>query len=158
MDNNYNQLLTIVSIAKQIDGRKKFQKIAFILKSKGAPLAERFKYHYYGPYSSDLQLEIDDLVDYKYLDEDNSTGSYLYKIKKNEFEKDTQVEKMKDLIVLLNNQETKLLELTSTIYFLEQEGYTDNNIIKKKLISLKPHLEGYISPSFGLKEQIDSFA
>lgn len=156
-DNDINRILTLVKKAGKIDGRKKFQKIVFILQSKGVDLPEKFKYHYYGPFSSDLQLEIDELVDSKVLIEDHlENNSYSYQISQNtKFDEDSNIVDKELLINLLNKEDTKVLELTSTIYFLEKEGWSEKEFIEKKLRSLKPDLTKYISKSFDLKEKID---
>jgi len=44
---------------KAIETRKKVQKIVHILQVMGAPFPERYDFHHYGPYSSELAREID---------------------------------------------------------------------------------------------------
>lgn len=158
--NNINQILTLIKEAGIIDGRKKFQKIVFIIQSKGVDIQERFKYHYYGPFSSDLQLEIDDLVDSGILLEEYSENHYSYRMSPDitDFSIDEDVHARKDLIRYLNSIDTRVLELTSTIYFLQREGYNERNIIEKKLELLKPHLIPLLKESISVKEKIDEMS
>jgi uncharacterized protein YwgA len=44
---------------KVIETRKKVQKIVHILQAMGAPFPERFDFHHYGPFSSELWREIE---------------------------------------------------------------------------------------------------
>jgi uncharacterized protein YwgA len=79
LTSHLNKILSLVNEAGRIQGRTKFQKIVYILKIKGANFNERFSYHYYGPYSSDLQLEIEELVDRQILNQQNFNPS-SYKV------------------------------------------------------------------------------
>jgi len=50
-------------IAKKVEGRIKLQKVIYILQTKGLVNFELdYKYALYGPYSQDLQLQIDYLT------------------------------------------------------------------------------------------------
>jgi len=156
LNENFKRILTLLEEAESIKGRTKFQKIVYILKNKEVPFKEKFKYHYFGPFSSDLQLEIDELVDRNILVEKN-TNPYVYKVNKEnkiEFEKDLIISKKKDLIKFLNKRDFRELEVTSTIYFLENYGIRDKKILRKKVEALKPHLKDFIDNSFKLKEEI----
>jgi len=155
---NFKRILTLLNEAGEINGRIKFQKMVYILKNKGVPFNEKFKYHYFGPFSSDLQLEIDELVDRNILME-RDANPYIYAITKEnnvEFDNDLYVSEKKDLIQFLNKRDFKELEVISTIYFLENNGIKDQRILKKKIYALKPHLRDYIDSSFALKEKINS--
>ncbi len=156
LKDNFVKILSLLEEAGQITGRTKFQKIVFILKNKEIPFKEKFKYHYFGPFSSDLQLEIDELVDRGFLLE-RSVNPYVYEINKNnkiDFIKDSHIKCKKNLIQYLNQKDSKLLEVTSTLYFLEKNGIKDESILRKKILALKPHLKDYIEASFQLKEEI----
>ena len=61
---NFEKILALIKLTdNKIDGRTKFQKIVYILKNNGVNFEEQFKYHYFGPYSPELQLEIEELID-----------------------------------------------------------------------------------------------
>ncbi len=156
VNDSLNKILALVSIANEIEGRTKFQKIVFILKSKGVKFHETFKYHYYGPFSADLQLEIEELVDRNLLNEKTSLP-YKYSLKQKHKIEDDSIKEKVDLIKFLCNQDYQNLELVSTIYFLQNNGFTDINLIEKKLRVLKPHLKNKIKKSFELKDEIDKY-
>ncbi len=52
------QLLRILDIAGEVDGRKRMQKMAFLLQCNGLQLDYDFVIHHYGPYSFDLANEV----------------------------------------------------------------------------------------------------
>jgi len=159
LNSNFQKLITLLKEAKEIKGRTKFQKIVYILKQKGIDFDEKFKYHFYGPYSPDLQLELEELIDRKLIVE-NSSNPFIYKLNnkiKNEIEKDNTISEYANLITFLNKQDYKLLELVSTIYFIETNISKNKEIIIKKANSLKPHLNYLMDKAFNLKNKIDKF-
>ncbi len=156
LNDNLKRIITLLDVAGNIRGRTKFQKVVYILKNKEIPFNEKFKYHYYGPFSSDLQLEIDELVDRNILVEKNM-NPYDYEVNKEnkiKFNKDLNISGKKELIQFLKNKDIKELEITSTIYYLENNGLKDKDILRKKITALKPHLRDYIDSSFKLKDEI----
>jgi uncharacterized protein YwgA len=154
-----DNILALVNLAGQIEGRTRFQKMVYILKCKGVAFPEKFKYHYYGPFSVDLQLEIDDLVSRNLLREDlnpDPIPTYTYSIEQKS--NTNELKTYEALIKTLNDTNRKVLELTSTIFFLRnQEKITDKEVIIKKLNFLKPHLAGYIEEAFKLEEKINRY-
>ena len=158
METRYGKLLTMLQlVGGRLFGRKRFQKIVYILQAKEAPFEENFSYHYYGPYSSDLQLEIDNLVDKGLIKEEEPRDSscYIYTIEE-KIEEDASVAKFSDLIDLLRTATTDVLELTSTVYYLVDKGTVDKSILEKKLKTLKPSLQKSIPEAFKLYEEIES--
>jgi uncharacterized protein YwgA len=155
-DNDFDKIVSLVSIAGGIEGRTKFQKMVYILKCKGAGFSERFKYHYYGPYSLDLQLEIEELVHNEQLTCTENASSTLYLT---DSKNRNALAGFENLIEELNSTHYRILELVGTIFFLRQEeGVTDKNIIKEKLKFLKPHLESRIEEAFAFEDKINSIA
>ena len=156
LNDNFSRILTMINEAGNVAGRIKLQKIIYILKNKGISFDEKFRYHYYGPYSQDLQLEIEELVDREFLIEE-SANPYIYKIKQQDsFHKVSDIVDNGDLIRLLNKKDYRELELVSTIYFLQNEGIKNKNAIKKKMQILKPRLKELIDTAFELKKEIDA--
>ena len=62
-------LLKLIESAGRIEGRKKLQKLIYLLQLEGYPIDDEFSVHYYGPYSSRLALRVDGLVEDKLLAE-----------------------------------------------------------------------------------------
>jgi uncharacterized protein len=145
-------LFDLMQILGSVDGRKKLQKIVYILKSIGFPFQEDFRYHYFGPYSSDVQYEISELVDEKYVEEShegavNGYESYSYHYIGDESQSN-QFSQYSEFLLQLNGKEARLLEMVSTIFFLEADHYGSPELIRQKVISLKPHLEGLVDQAF----------
>lgn len=137
----YQQLAELISMAGGIDGRKKLQKIVFILKNKGAPFQEKFSYHYFGPYSAELQLEIDDMATRGIIQEIQSGPGYRYTVGPNALDiEDCTLQSYSDLVARLNSLPPTILELLATFYYLQAKGYSQNDMLAKTF-QLKPHLK-----------------
>lgn len=141
------QLLTLVDEAQKIRGRKKLQKVIHLLKSSGMDLPFKYRYHHYGPFSSQLQAEMDQLVRQQYINENFINGAYEYTIA----EKGEQFIQMlvddglfsfpldKNLLANLVNKDTRFLEAFSTYVFLLEKGETKTEAMAN-LHRLKSHL------------------
>lgn len=156
---NTDKILALIKLANnKIDGRTKFQKIVYLLKNHGVDFSEKFKYHYFGPYSSELQLEIEELVEQGIIKE-RSSNPYVYMIDDkfiNEINDDILKEK-KALIDLLVNEDYQDLELLATIHYLVNNNLKDENALKNKLKMLKPQLKNRIDYAFSLyKEELQT--
>jgi len=159
MTERYKKILTMLKLSGgEIWGRKRFQKMVYILKVKGASFAEDFTYHYYGPYSSELQLEIDNLVETGLLQEDEPDAGincYIYR-SASDIKESAEIAHYNKIISLLKSKTTDVLELTSTLYYLIDSGITDHSMLRKKLIALKPSLEKNLDAAFHLHDEIES--
>lgn len=157
LNENFGRILSLLDELKEIQGRTKFQKIVYILKSKDVPFNEKFKFHYYGPFSDDLQLEIEELVDRNIIIE---TGQkpHIYRLNdkfKDSFDEDENIKSRRKLIEFLNNIDYQKLEVISTMFFIQDRLSDDEEIIKRKTATLKPHLKGLIEESFKIKKEIE---
>ncbi|TYP52401.1 hypothetical protein [Thermosediminibacter litoriperuensis] len=151
MYENIYSILKLMSSVNLIYGRKKFQKIVQILQTFGFPFEQRFVFHLFGPYSQELQNDIDMMVEDGLLIENtSSSGAYIYLINKEKAEKvisylennkmvSTVFPEKGSLIRELNEQEPSFLELISTNIYLNEMGY-NNEEIREKIRELKPHL------------------
>lgn len=150
-------LLKLFEKANRIEGRKKLQKTVHLLQIAGVPFGMDFKYHYYGPYSAELQSYIDVLVDYGMLWEDNQGDTYIYEMtdKGKEFMQKYRETVGSDFSLPTESVERILsypattLELTSTIGYLISLGYTID-VAKSKALELKPHLKNYLDKAEAL--------
>jgi len=136
---NQKMLLHLISVGKVIKGRKKLQKIVYILKKLGIPFSEKFKLYHFGPYSIDLQLEVDELVSLGMVDEkwEGNLCVYCINNRENSLKESSLIRA--DIVNILNEKDTSLLELLSTyLYLIEMEG--DEEIAKMKLKIIKPHI------------------
>jgi hypothetical protein len=91
------------------------------------------------------------------IEKHQGNNSFLYQLSPDaKFKEDSHIADKDKLIKFLNEKDTKILELTSTIYFLEREGWDEKPSIERKLESLKPDLKKYIKDSFTLKKEIEN--
>lgn len=73
-------LLAFFDHVAVVHGRKKLQKMIHLLKSAGNEFPFKFRYHHYGPYSSQLQSEMNRLVSEGFIVEKLEDGTYTYEI------------------------------------------------------------------------------
>lgn len=129
---------------REIETRKKMQKIVHILQVSGAPFPEEFRFHLYGPYSSDLRAELDAFEKEGLIREDSQGTSYILKPE----------EKLLNLIKesanrnqctwlslasRLNEKTPKDLEGISTVLYFKQRKWPQNTWAEK-FFELKAHL------------------
>jgi hypothetical protein len=142
MKEAFEKLVRLVDSAGQIKGRKKFQKMVYLLQTAGFDFGKNFRYHYFGPYSTELQLEIDALVDRKFLEEAFDGQAYSYRVVNGtkESRSSSETDKSTYLVKYLNHQSPQVLELAATLIFLKDKGYGDFDKVTKKAMMLKPDL------------------
>lgn len=139
----------LVRVCGKIEGRKRLQKMVHILQECGYPFRERFSFHHFGPYSSDLKMEIDSLVAHGVLSETETGTSaggyttYTYQVS-DEAEQTLGAQHLppvgwEDLANSLRAQDATILEAISTILFLQRTGLADE-ALKVRFNALKPNL------------------
>ncbi|WP_080872308.1 YwgA family protein [Oceanobacillus timonensis] len=145
MLDNHAKLLYFFSQAKQVTGRKKLQKMIYILQQNRVPFEEKYQFHFYGPYSEELTLRVEELCNLHFLDEEKEEKSnyhqYHYTITEdgqtflNQFE--VNMPDLQGQINHLQNCSARFLELVSTmLYFsyLSKEEIIDKvHTVKAKL-------------------------
>jgi uncharacterized protein YwgA len=158
--NNSNLLMQLFSLVGKIEGKIKLQKVIFILQEKKLINFELdYKFAQYGPYSESLQIELEYLSKIGFLKETSTPSSYTYELNE-EFPISINVNQEfsnnKDLIFSLIQQESQLLEVTSTIYYLKARRYKENKSIESKIRILKPNLEDRITNAFQYYSVLES--
>ncbi|MFC4558118.1 YwgA family protein [Virgibacillus kekensis] len=124
---NHAKLIQFFAAASEVSGRKKMQKMIYILQKFRAPFEEKFQFHFYGPYSEELSLRIEELCNLGFIDEkkeDKSNYSqYHYGITEagqdflNQFK--TNMPDITEQIELLNGKSARFLELVSTMLYFD---------------------------------------
>lgn len=160
LDNEY-ALIRLFAIAPIIKGRKKLQKTVYLLQQAGVPYTEKFKYYHYGPYSSELQVEIDRLVRQELINETYTGDAYVYKIteKGEEFIQqysslnNCKFELSEHLVKRIIDNNTSILEMASTYAYLLEMGYKEEDAMVKAG-ELKPHLYERLDEARKLYEDI----
>jgi len=143
MLSNHAKLVHFFSVANRVGGRKKLQKMIYILQKCRIPFAEKFQFHFYGPYSEELTLRVEELCNLQLLKEDKEDkGNYFrynYEITTegqafvDQFELD-----MPDFsthVELLQTKSSRFLELVSTMCYFDDLERTE---VEAKVHVVKP--------------------
>ncbi|HLR81318.1 MAG TPA: YwgA family protein [Bacillota bacterium] len=141
---NHAKLLHFFIEANEVTGRKKLQKMIYILQVCGIPFGEKFHYHFYGPYSEELSLRVEELCNLGFLKEDREDKSnyiqYHYQITREgvDFLQQFSLEmpEMSQKIGLLQQQSARFLELVATMLYFKDD--LPPNEVEKKISVVKP--------------------
>lgn len=125
---NHAKLMQFFSQAKEVTGRKKLQKMVYILQSFGVPFEEKFQFHFYGPYSEELSLRIEELCNLGFLNEEKEVKSnyfqYHYTLTNdgtkflNQF--NVNMPSCTESIEVLQDKSSRFLELVSTMLYFKE--------------------------------------
>jgi uncharacterized protein YwgA len=125
--NDHAKVMQAVLAAGEIIGRKKLQKMIYIAKKMDFPFQERFQFHFYGPYSEELTLRVEELCNMGFLNEvkEKKGGYYQYRYtltdSGREFLSLNEVEMpmLDGCLVDMNDQNARFLELVSTVLYFD---------------------------------------
>src|SRR5690348_7988727 len=77
--NNLDAIVQVVSCHdNRIEGRIRLQKLIYLLQHLGVPFSEKYTYLHFGPFSHDLQYEVEELKRYGLLSEEGGPPSSPY--------------------------------------------------------------------------------
>nr|WP_221437285.1 YwgA family protein [Gracilibacillus halotolerans] len=135
-------MVKVIASTDGIIGRKKLQKIIFIMKKLGYRFEEKFTFHFYGPYSEELSLRVEELTNLGFISEmkEQKSNYYQYRYEVTERGKQfleqapTELTVDDDLAVLLKNQSSRFLELVSTMLYFDN---LDKEEVNKKVQEVK---------------------
>lgn len=150
MLDNYLMVMSLLKEAKEIWTRKKIQKMIYLLQQRGAPFNEHFIFHYYGPYSAELQVELDQLHEAGLIGQEHKGDSYYFQLKpKGEIilqkkrGAGKRIESMySSLIKDLNSLAPQVLEMMATIVYLEKSYGKSERKLRSVLKNIKPRIVG----------------
>jgi len=157
----YLRILWLLNEAGPIVSRKKIQKIVYLLQQKGIHFDEHFSLHLYGPYSSELQIELDQLDEMGLIEQNTDSDIYRFQITdrgKEVLEKngiDATLDA--DAIQLINDLkgiEPFILELMSTIIYFEKSYGNEREVVRRALGEIKPHLMDKFDEAWGLLDSL----
>lgn len=143
MLNNHARLMHFFSVAHRVSGRKKLQKMIYILQKCKVPFAEKFQFHFYGPYSEELTLRVEELCNLHLLSESKEDkGNYLryhYEITEEgmAFLEQFQLD-MPDFtkhVELLQGKSSRFLELVATMCYFDSLPREE---VEEKIHVVKP--------------------
>ncbi len=130
------------SAAGEITGRKKLQKMIYIAKKIDFPFFEKYNFHFYGPYSEELTLRVEELCNLGFINEvKEKKGGYVqYRYSLSEtgeqFLSHYQLDMppLDDTMKNLNDQNARFLELVSTVLYFDNLPKEE---VKEKVFTLK---------------------
>ncbi|MCP8617391.1 YwgA family protein [Salirhabdus salicampi] len=136
------KLMTFFAKSKEVIGRKKLQKMIYILKKCDFPFSERYGFHIYGPYSEELTLRIEELCNLGFLAEEKEKKSNYYQYRYIVTEDGEQflshynidLPHMESYIQLLNEKSSRFLELVSTMLYFENLSKEE---VEDKVLTVK---------------------
>lgn len=134
--------MKVFSSSGEITGRKKLQKMIYIAKKINLPFYEKYDFHFYGPYSEELTLRIEELCNLGFLNEmhEKKGGYFQYRYSLTEsgeeflanYEPD--MPPMQECMQDLNGQSARFLELVSTVLYFDS---LEKEEVKEKVFTLK---------------------
>lgn len=139
------KIVQFISLANEVNGRKKMQKMVYILKKMNFPFTEKYELHMYGPYSEELTLRVEELCEMGFLaerfEDKGSYKQYCYQVTEEgtKFLSTAEApgERLPECIGQLNEKSSRFLELVSTLLFFDQLDKEDQiakvRIVKNKL-------------------------
>lgn len=139
---NHAKLMKVIASSDGIVGRKKLQKIVFIMKKLGYRFEEKFTYHFYGPYSEELSLRVEELTNLGFISEtkEQKSNYYQYRYEITERGKQFLEQAPTDLTIddeltaMLKNQSSRFLELVSTMLYFDD---LEKEEVNKKVQEVK---------------------
>ena len=167
MFKDHARIINAIASVGEISGRKKLQKMIYIAKSISFPFEEKFQFHFYGPYSEELTLRIEELCEMGYLNEkkekQKSYVQYCYSLTESgeEFLRMYPVVNMpclKECLEDMKEKSARFLELVSTIIYFRSEPKEE--VIDKihTLKSKQKYSSEEISEAYAYIEQLSSKA
>lgn len=144
-------LLRLFQGVKEVVGRKRLQKLVFLLQNEGLPMGQTFIFHYYGPYSPSLAAEVEVLtqpplalleeeststssgtVEYRYRLQDDGARLLKEFAENGDFSHEIAgTQRFVDRFAELAVVGPRTLELAATIVYWMQKGYPEAEAAEK---------------------------
>ncbi|MEC3884997.1 YwgA family protein [Halobacillus litoralis] len=139
---NHAKLMQFFSSTHEVVGRKKLQKMIYILKKCEIPFEERYQFHFYGPYSEELTLRVEEMCNLGFISEtrEEKKNYYQYRYQLTDSGRDFLTHYEMDLPPLnlhieeMNGRSSRFLELVSTMLFFE---HLPKDEITEKVFTVK---------------------
>lgn len=121
------KVMLLIQEAGEVVGRKKLQKMVYISKKFKFGFQEKFRFHFYGPYSEELTLQVEELIHLGFVDEkrEKKGGYTQYTYTLSDKGKEylqlypARLEGYRDFVHKLNNESSRFLELVSTVLYFD---------------------------------------
>jgi hypothetical protein len=146
-------LCLLRSLGGSIRGRKKLQKIVYLLQAAGVEFGQEYVFWHYGVFSKTLASDLSFLVQSGDVAETlQQEGEYEYfevSLAASEITNGCDELEKTDLIRKLADKKPRCLELLSTIVYLHRKGFSGEDV-KCRLHELKEHLLDDASEAFDI--------
>jgi uncharacterized protein YwgA len=131
-----------IAVSGEVIGRKKLQKMIFIAKKLSFPFCEKFQFHFYGPYSEELTVRVEELCNMGFLEEvkEKKGGYFQYRYTLTEggmeflAENQTVIPHIQECFTDMNSQNARFLELVSTVLYFDNLPKEE---VQEKVFTLK---------------------
>ncbi|SIS41020.1 YwgA family protein [Salimicrobium flavidum] len=139
---NHAKLMHFFDSCDEVVGRKRLQKMVYIMKKCGIRFEERYEFHFYGPYSEELTLRIEEMCNLGFLSEamEEKKNYYQYRYQLTEagadFLSHAEIDRpvLDNYIDAMNGKSSRFLELVSTMLFFE---HLPKEEIEEKVYTVK---------------------
>ncbi len=138
----------------KIEGRKKIQKIIYIIQQLSSPFSNPYEYrwNYYGVFSEELASEIHMGQAFGILGESykEEYGYRTYIIEATDSSNSSDIGanvQLNNVIRFLASKEPRILEVISSIMYFQNKGL-DKEEVENKLRELKGHLSAFFEEAF----------
>jgi uncharacterized protein len=139
---DHAKLMQAIAAADEIIGRKKLQKMIYIARKIDFPFQERFQFHFYGPYSEELTLRMEELCNMGFVNEvkEKKGGYYQYRYTLTDSGREflglneTDMPYLQECLTNMNEQNARFLELVSTVLYFDNLPKEE---VKEKVFTLK---------------------
>ncbi|MFE8701899.1 YwgA family protein [Cytobacillus sp. FJAT-54145] len=139
---DHAKLMYAFAASGEIIGRKKLQKMIYIAKKVTFPFQERFTFHFYGPYSEELTLRVEELCNMGFLDEvkEKKGGYFQYRYTLTDTGKEflslneVDMPSLPGCLTDMNDQSARFLELVSTVLYFDSLPKEE---VEEKISTLK---------------------
>ncbi|PWU67023.1 YwgA family protein [Gracilibacillus dipsosauri] len=133
MLDNHAKLVKVIASSAGIVGRKKLQKIIYIMKKLGYPFEEKYTFHFYGPYSEELSLRMEELTNLGFVSEvkESKSNYYQYRYQVTEegenFLEHSPVDlsNLEAIVNDMNEKSSRFLELVATMLYFDDLDKAD---------------------------------
>lgn len=139
---DHAKLMHAIAVSGEVIGRKKLQKMIFIAKKLSFPFCEKFQFHFYGPYSEELTVRVEELCNMGFLEEvkEKKGGYFQYRYTLTEggmeflAENQPVIPHIQECFTDMNSQNARFLELVSTVLYFDSLPKEE---VQEKVFTLK---------------------
>ncbi len=159
------KIVQFISLAEEVTGRKKLQKMIYIAKKMHFPFAEKFELHMYGPYSEELTLRVEELCEMGFLNEQFVDKGAYVQYKYNVSEEGGRflqtapeaADRLDGFIGMMQVKSSRFLELVSTLLYFDhlskEEQIEKVHIVKNKLKFSEQEMDDAFDFIYQLEQQ-----